>query len=135
MTVNAPNHIKAAFVGTRGPKGETGPAGNSLPAVYFSYGDATPAILFTPQADLVIVAVKLVVLIPFNGVAPKVSIGTTAVPNLLMDEDETYLSEASTYETNPYETLSAGTPVKVFITPGSGATAGRCMVFIEYAQA
>lgn len=118
-----------------GTQGSPGPPGNGLPAFYFSYGDATPAIIFTPDANWVILSISLIVLTPFNGVGANASIGTTASPDLLMDEDESDLSVGSAYEANPMETIPNGTPVKVFITPGAGATAGRCMVLIEYALA
>jgi hypothetical protein len=134
LEVNEPR-IEILTIGVQGPSGVQGPPGNVPPAIYFDYGDATPAILFTPDTDRVILSVRLIVLIAFNGSGAKVSIGTAAAPELLMDEDESNLFVVSTYETNPMETILAGTPVKVFITPGSGATQGRCMILFEYADA
>jgi hypothetical protein len=116
-------------------RGEQGPPGEASEAIYFDYGDATPAILDTPLSDLVVKSVWLTVVIPFNGTGAKVSIGTQAEPELLMAEDESDLSVTSTYETSPLATVNEGTEIKAFITPGSGASAGRCMVLFEYAEA
>lgn len=124
--------VRVIRVSQRGLRGATG---ETEPAIYFDYGDATPAILFTPDADKVMRAISLLVLTAFNGTGAKVSIGTQAAPELLMDEDESNLSVVSTYETSPGETIPSGTPLKAFITPGLGATAGRCMVLFEYADA
>lgn len=119
----------------QGPQGIPGPSGSSVPAIYFNYGDATPANLYTPSSNQVIVSLTLVVLITFNGVGAKVSIGTTAAPELLMDEDESVLSALGSFGANPETEIASGTPIRAFITPGSGATTGRCMVLIEYATA
>ncbi len=127
--------VRVIAVNQRGLRGARGLTGDAEPAIYFDYGDATPAILFTPDDDKVIRAVSLLVLTAFNGTGAKVSIGTQAAPELLVDEDESNLSVISTYETSPGETIPSGTPLKAFITPGLGATAGRCMVLFEYADA
>ncbi len=118
-----------------GPRGADGAPGNSLPTVYFDYGDATPAVIYTAPADQIIKAITLIVIIPFNGSGAAVSIGTDADPELLMSEAENLLTGIGSFETDPNETISSGTAVKVFITPGAGATARRCGVLIEYATA
>ena len=127
--------IEILSEGIQGPAGPPGASGNSLPAIYFDYGDASPLTIYTPTVNQIISSVTLVVLIAFNGVAAKVSIGTAASPELLMDEDDSNLSSLSAYETDPEETILSGTPIKAFITPGGGATTGRCMVLIDYATA
>lgn len=119
----------------RGVPGPQGPPGNIAPAIHFDYGDATPATLYTPETEQVIVSVSLNVLTPFNGVGAKVSIGTQEHPELLMAQDENDLSTASSWEASPAEQIAPGTPIKAFITPGGGATQGRCRVLIEYAEA
>lgn len=126
-----PNSPRVVVIGRQGPRGT--PA--ALPAIYFSYGDATPAVIHTPDTDRVVSSVSLVVLEAFDGIGAKVSIGTAGRPHLLLDEDETDLSAVSTYESNPMERVLAGTRLKIFITPGAGATRGRGMLLIEFADA
>ena len=127
--------VEQGLTGATGATGAAGADGGATTPLYFNYGDATPAILFTPGEDQVIKTISMPVLIPFNGTGAKVSIGTDADPELLIEEDESNLTVTSNYETSPIQTISAGTPVKAFITPGLGATTGRCMVLIEYAIA
>lgn len=121
--------------GLPGPRGVPGPSGNSLPAIYLAYGDATPDAIYTPTADVVIKRVTLVVTAVFNGVGARLSIGTQAAPEILMAEAESGLAEAAAFETTPNIEVAAGTAIKKFITPGSGASQGTAMVMIEYAEA
>lgn len=118
-----------------GPKGDAGAPGNSLPTVYFAFGDATPLIIYTAPENQLIKQVTLIVLTAFNGAGAAVSIGTTSDPALLMATAESNLAVTGSFETSPNETISSGTPIKVFITPGAGATVGQCGVLIEYATA
>lgn len=124
--------VTTVNLGMRGP---VGPAGDARPAIYFDHGDATPAVLDTPGADQVIRSVTLAVVTAFNGTGARVSIGTDAEPELLMEEDLTDLSVIATYEAFPMVTIPAGTPIKAFITAGGGASTGRCMVLFNVANA
>jgi hypothetical protein len=127
--------VHVVSVGVQGLQGEPGPAGNSMPTIYFAYGDGTPDTIYTPSSDQVITAITLTVLVPFNGVGAKVSIGTNASPQLLVAENETDLSVLGSYEIDPEVVVAAGTPIRKFITPGAGASQGQAMVQIEYATA
>jgi len=118
-----------------GPPGAPGASGNSQPTIYFAYGDASPLTIYTAPENQLIKQITLIVLTAFNGSAPTVSIGTTASPALLMATAENNLAVIGSFETSPNETISAGTQIKVFITPGAGASAGQCGVLIEYAAA
>lgn len=112
-----------------------GASSGLLGAIYFNYGDATPAILYTPLANIIITSLALTVVTAFNGVGAKVSIGIDASPELLMAEAESDLSVLSSYEFDPEQAIASGSAIKAFITPGSGASQGRCMILIEYASA
>ncbi len=135
VQVEVPRPVSVIKVGVPGPQGVPGPSGSSVPAVHFSYGDATPDTLYEPSSDQVIKSVTIVVEQPFNGTGAKVSIGTDADHELLMAEEDSDLTIASTFETSPGEVINAGTPIKHFITPGAGASQGQCMVLFEYAEA
>lgn len=127
--------ISIVSEGVQGPAGVPGPTGNSLPTIYFSYGDATPDTIYTPSSNQIITAITVTVLTPFNGVGAKVSIGTNANPTLLAAEDETDLSILGSYEIDPEVQVLAGTSIRKFITPGAGASQGQAMIQIEYAAA
>ena len=119
----------------QGVAGPPGADGNSQPTIYFAYGDATPTTIFTASDDLVIKSITLIVLTAFNGVGAKVKIGTDANSELLMAESENSLSVVGSFETSPNETVLDGTEIKVFITPGAGATQGQAGILIEYGGA
>ncbi len=110
-------------------------AGSVLPTFYFNYGDATPANVYLADTDRLIKTVTLVILTAFNGVGAAVSIGTQAEPTLLMDVDDNNPALVGSFETSPNETIVSGTQLKVFITPGAGATQGRAAILLEYATA
>lgn len=129
-----PHVVTVVSAGQQGLRGVPGPAGNSIPAVQFAYGDATPGAVYTPPTDQIITSLSIVVTQVFNGTGAKVSIGTTGDPDLLVPEDETDLSILGGFGFEPQVEIEAGTAIKVFITPGAGATQGQATILIEYAE-
>lgn len=138
VLIPSQTEVSILEVGQQGPQGIPGipgPPGNASPAIYFDFGDASPAILFSTAVDVIIKAITLVVSVPFNGAPSSVSIGTDVSPELLIEDEIIDLSVTAGYEAFPNETITAGTQIKAFITPGLGITQGSCIVFIEYVEA
>lgn len=135
VKVQIPRPVTTVRVGIPGIQGEPGPSGNALPAIYVDHGDATPKTIYTPSSDQVIKSISVLVSTPFDGAGAKISIGTDASPELLVDENDLDLTMQSTYETFPGQTIPSGTPLKAFITAGLGSTQGSCMVLVEFATA
>lgn len=117
---------------TSGRQGPPGPAGPQGPAIDlpFSYGDASPAIVATVMGT--VVAVSVVITTPFDGTGAAISVGTSGSPELLMPEAQNYPDSVARYEANPGQYVSGN--VLVFITPGSGASTGAGMIYVEVTQ-
>jgi hypothetical protein len=114
-----------------GVPGPPGPPGGSLPTLAFSFGDATPSLIATIIAGTRLFNVRLSVETAFNGTGAGLSIGTMALPNLLADGAVIDPTVLAVYEFSPQEVFLVDTPVYLFITPGSGASAGRGSVILQ----
>lgn len=99
--------------------------------IAFSYGDATPKVLFVVPAGKTVFTAQIVLQVPFNGVNPSLTLGDAAVPDRLMKVDQNSPIEVAEYETNPGHTYAADTEILLTIVPGDGATAGSGFVLIE----
>lgn len=121
-------------VQAQAPSSSPGPTGHTLlPAAYFNWNDTSPVTLATANSSWIITSLTVVVLAPFNGSGAQASVGTIASPSLLMAAADMDITVNVTYQNEPSQPVSSGIPIAAFITPGSGATQGRCMIFIEYA--
>lgn len=119
-----------AVGGVAGRRGRTGPSGNAIPPIAFSYGDATPAAIYTlPDAGL-LAELKLIVDEPFDGAGSQLRL-LTGTGLVLMADTENDPAYASTYEATPAEALPAGTSILLEITPGAGATAGTGQILLN----
>lgn len=107
----------------------SGPGSN--PPINFSYGDASPATIFTVPVDSEVVSVQLQIETPFDGVGAQVRIGTSGLPGRLLDTFHSDPSVAGVYEATPRVQLAAGTQILLTITPGSGASAGTGQIILE----
>lgn len=103
----------------------------SLDAVIdFTFGDATPRIMFTvPQACL-LSEVQLIIRQPFNGAGASLLVRTNGYITL-MDTDQNRPDFSATYETTPAAILPAGSQIVLEITPGAGATAGTGQLLLN----
>ncbi len=90
----------------------------------FSYGDATPSVLYVPDEDVVLTGVRLAVGTAFNGAGAALSVGSSALPDLYLPASEVDPAIAAGYESIPDAFVSAGESIYLHITPGSGASAG-----------
>lgn len=92
----------------------------------FAWGDATPASI-TPQvpADTLVVSVGLHIEQGFDGAGATLTVGDDADADRLMPADRNDPSTAASYVVHPGYRYALATTVKLAITPGAGATAGR----------
>ena len=98
----------------------------------FSWGDATPAVLGDFVVGNTIYAIRVVILTVFNGVGAALSVGVTGSPSLLMGVNECDPKMVGTYEVTPGYKLVGPATIRLYITPGAGATAGNGKIMIDY---
>lgn len=117
--------------------GAQGPLGNAFSPIVvgFSFGDASPVVLYTlPQASYV-GNVTLDIQTPFNGVGAVLSVGVGGDLQALLPLGHNDPSQALQYETSPGVFLPGGTQLLLAITPGTGATQGSGAVVIDLLKA
>jgi len=100
----------------------------------FAYGDATPATVLTCPAGKTVLSVSLVILTPFNGSGAALTVGDAADIDRLMSANENDPAIAGTFESHPAHTYVAATIIKLWITPGGGASAGNGILLIRYSD-
>lgn len=120
--------IRAGGMGVQGPPG---PAGSSIPAIAFAYGDAEREV-WAPTAPGLLTYVRLIVTTPFDGAGAQLAIGTASDPAAALPPEFSDLSQALEYENTPDLRLAAGEGIRVAITPGAGATTGAGLLLLEF---
>ena len=126
--------IESIEVGPQGAQGVAGTLGTIVTEsqTNFAWGDATPAILLAVAAGVPIYRISLVILEPFDGNGAALSIGVTGDADLFMAANECDPKTAGVYSVTPgYKFATAGT-IRLFITPGAGASKGNGIVTIDY---
>lgn len=113
-----------------GPKGD--PGGFVVDELEFAYGDATPELIGTAFAGKTIISVQLLVTQAFDGTSPSLTIGDAGNNSRLMASSDNDPATVGQYETHPVYAYGSDTAVKLYITPGAGATQGRGLVVITY---
>lgn len=117
-----------AVQGPPGPPGPPGvPGANAAIDLPFSWGDVSPAVIATAIGT--VVSVSVIITTPFNGVGAQISVGTDADHELFMPVTGNFPDVEARFEANPGEFVSGN--VKLFFTPGSGASAGAGIVYLE----
>lgn len=133
--------------GSPGAPGATGPVGppgaqglpgvdgadTSAPGVSFSFGDATPVLIASLAVGRRISLARIDVYAPFDGLGASLSIGTLDSPELLMGVTLNDPKQAAGFEAVPMLPIPAS-DLYLFITPGSGASAGSGHVLIKAQQ-
>lgn len=123
----AASQATAAEKGDKGDPGDPGAPGGSAVQFEFSFGDATPA--YISEIAGFVVAVSIVITIPFNGTGAALTIGTAGSPDLLMPSTGNDPTTSSRYEATPG--VEVNEAAFLTITPGSGATQGAGVVYLE----
>ena len=97
----------------------------------FSFGDATPATMLIANAGQLIRTVTITVTTPFNGVAPKLSVGDAVDVERLFPASSNDPTDANTeWVYTPTHRYAASTPILLSITP-DGSTQGAGLVYIK----
>jgi len=123
--------VEVSSPGPQGRRGETGATGGTLAPINFSYGDATPKLLYTPTDNVVIDLAQIVLRTVFDGVGASLSVGTMADHESVISLNSNDPYEAATYETSPEKQLSSGESLYLFITSGTGATQGSGQIVLS----
>lgn len=114
-----------------GPPGPVGPPGGSVPTVAFAYGDASPTLITTLLVGQRLTDVRLSIEEAFNGVGARLSVGTMLDPDAYADGDLIDPASPFVFEFAPQTVFLVDTPVYLFITPGSGTSAGKGSVILQ----
>ena len=104
---------------------------NEIKTGRFNFNDGSPKTVFTLQNTSQILTMQIKIDVPFDGVAPTLTVGTGAVPDKYIKTYQNDPKTADEYETNPFDVLAADTPIIVTIVP-SGSTQGSGIVVCEY---
>lgn len=124
--VSAPVVISNPQVGPQGPRGDHGFVEN------FAWGDATPAVLLSVAAGAVIFSVTLVILESFDGTGAALSVGITGTSGLLLATNQCNPLVEGSYQSSPGYQFETPQILRLFITPGAGASKGNGVIIIDY---
>lgn len=105
--------------------------GASSEEIAFSWGDATPRIVYEMIAGLTVNTIKLIIFNAFDGVGATLSLGITGTPELFMKIIEIDPTKIATYLVTPGYKFATTDTIRLFITPGSGASKGNGVIVIE----
>lgn len=122
---------RVTVVGVRGAQGPPGPAAASAPLHTFAFGDATPAVIYTPANNVFVVGARLIVTTPFDGVGAQLKVGLLGNLEQYVAASENNPAFAAEYENDVAAVLNAGTAVYLSITPGAGATQGAGRLLLD----
>jgi hypothetical protein len=113
-----------------GIKGDKGDIGSSFFKYGFSYGDASPIIIFSNFSGL-IKNVELVIFQSFNGDNHLITVGDSSDYQKLFSSQFISLKESLTIENNNPTNYVIPTNIYLSITPGINATTGSGFIIIE----
>lgn len=99
----------------------------------FNWNTPSPFNLYTIPINYRIITCQIRIHTPFNDAASKLKVGTLAIANRFMTEDENVPNEIGEYESNPYLLTSAATDIYITITPAA-ASQGFGTVLLEFDQ-
>jgi hypothetical protein len=123
--------LTAGEQGAQGIQGPQGVPGNARIELAFSFGDASPEIIGSIPTNKIVEAVSLFIEVPFDGIGAALSIGDSSNPNSLMSFSQNDPTQVGAYQVAPTVSFNSDTVVKLFITPGAGATQGSGLITIE----
>jgi hypothetical protein len=106
-------------------------SGGSQIAYPFSWGDATPANVAMVAPNKRLFTVSIVITAAFDGINASLTIGDDGDNSRLMTVDENDPLVVGEYETNPGYAYGTSTQIKLYITPGSGASQGAGFVLLD----
>jgi hypothetical protein len=121
-------------VTTAGPQGPPGQNGDTIAPISFAFGDATPAVVHTTTVAGTFTTVRVIFDTGFNGTGATIALGTVASPQALLatNQNDPSAIAASEYEVTPDLHVSAGTAIRLSITPGSGASQGAGRILLTF---
>jgi hypothetical protein len=110
----------------QGAKGAPGSGSGSSSGVYapFSWGDASPSLVYVVLQNSLLVSATILLRTAFNGAGAVLSLGLSGDPQAFVPPSAVDPGTAAEYETYPDTLLAAGTQILLFITPGVGANQG-----------
>jgi hypothetical protein len=97
----------------------------------FSFGDASPLTILVAKANQLVRTVTILILTPFNGGNPLLSIGDAVNAERLFPSTSVDPTDGNTeWEYNPSYRYGASTPILLSITP-DGSTQGSGFIYIK----
>ena len=118
-------------VNTPGPKGDKGAPGETIPPIYFSYGDA-PSVRWTATDAGLLTGVRVIIRTAFNGASPTLEVGVNADVDAALPAAFNDPTVAQEFENTPDIQMAPGDTVTLTISPGIGATQGNGVLLLEF---
>lgn len=120
--------IRVVSVSEQGPPGIAG-VGASF---FFTWGNVEDLLIYTIDAGITIHSIYFIVLEAFNGAGATITIGTTDDHSLLLRAGNVDLTTVGTYLISPGYQFDVDSEIRIFNTPGSGATTGSGTLVINF---
>jgi hypothetical protein len=105
--------------------------GSGISSQTLLFNDASPVTLTTLAAGKRVVSVLVSVQTGFDGAGASVTVGTDAVPDLIVSDADLDITSPGTYSVSPLHKAVALDVLKIFITPGTLATTGEISVSLN----
>ena len=119
-------------IGLRGPAGPQGlPGSGSTVQLNFAYGDATPVTLLTLSPGQTLFLTECIITEAFDGVGSTLSVGTDADHDQFLSALAIDSATSASYQSHQVLQAGLSTLIKLFITPGSGASRGAGFVLLH----
>jgi hypothetical protein len=99
--------------------------------VNFAFGDATPSPIYIPAETGVLALLRVEIETPFDGTGAELTIGTESDPDAYVDASQVDPAVVASWEVCPDITVTSGSPIVLYITPGAGASTGTGRILIE----
>jgi hypothetical protein len=97
----------------------------------FSWGSVSSIIINRMIPDQLVRSIDIVIFEEFNGVGAMVTVGTDVDHDLLVATTQVDLRTVGTYTIYPGHKFLVATDIKMFHTPGAGASSGNGTIIIN----
>lgn len=125
------NVVEVIEVAEQDPEGIQGVPGAPAIVVNFQFGDVASQVIHTFTANGYFLRLRAEISVPFDGDGSGISVGTVSDNNLLLSADEIFTSQVMAMEKANSASFNTDDEIRLFITPGFGATQGSGRVILE----
>jgi hypothetical protein len=103
--------------GPQGPQGTPGEGTGLASRVNFSWGDASPTILYTLITGKTLLKIEIYITTPFDGTSPFITIGKAGNTNQFFGIENIDIKTIGQYQTNPLFSAVSDTIINLYLSP------------------